>query len=466
MNKVVKGFGIAILRMAVAILLATCGKIAPNDRNSAVDEDKTDVTSSSDLPVAVSGVNLVTTENPDVRVTKTGPKLVAVLQVINDAGTRVDAEGFSSDILGVVFSLESAAGKILVSSEKTSATLKASCAIAADGLSFTCDETDDGASILVALTSKSGKAAKSLKKTPPLLSGVTAVAQRNGGYLVAITGSGFDGSTPPEVTVAGVACGTFSVATSTQLECVLASGTAGAAVLLVTNPDGGATSSASLLVLPPKRLSAFSVVPGNSPGELALSWTYNSGATASYTALEIRRAAGGTAPSSCTEGTLITTISDFATTTYTDTGTASASYSYLLCLTGSSGTTGLDTASGTAAAGSCGGYSSGGYCWYLSATGDSCDQACSTHGAANLVGIRDHVGSGAANVSQCLAIAAVLAPTIVTGMDTSSCGALGQTGVGCHFLPMPSPSQVLRCTGAVTTTTAFYTAIRLCACNN
>ncbi|MFC1668994.1 Calx-beta domain-containing protein [Spirochaetota bacterium] len=69
---------------------------------------------------------------------------------------------------------------------------------------------------------------------------------------------------------------------------------------------------------------------------------------------------------------------------------------------------------------SCGGYSLGGYCWYLGALGENCDEACSTHSGCGLIGTRDYAGS-AGTIANCFTLLDALgAPGTGAPVDENS----------------------------------------------
>lgn len=105
---------------------------------------------------------------------------------------------------------------------------------------------------------------------------------------------------------------------------------------------------------------------------------------------------------------------------------------------------------------SCGDALVGGYCWYLGAQGQDCDQVCASHGGCNLIGTRDYAGSGG-NVTNC--------ENLLDAVGQGS-GSVSNypTTMGCYY----GVSMDQRARGSLTTncTSDISTATRVCACNN
>jgi hypothetical protein len=108
-----------------------------------------------------------------------------------------------------------------------------------------------------------------------------------------------------------------------------------------------------------------------------------------------------------------------------------------------------------ACAPACGGEMIGGYCWYLSAYNQSCDQACSGRGGCNLTGTRNYAGSGGTN-ARCDAVMDALA----TPRDTMQQNGEGD-GIGCSNFGFMHIRYA-----APTTTCGAKGFPRACACNN
>lgn len=109
----------------------------------------------------------------------------------------------------------------------------------------------------------------------------------------------------------------------------------------------------------------------------------------------------------------------------------------------------------------CGGITVGGYCWYISASGGSCDAACASHGGTSLTGTRNYAGSGG-TASQCNAV------FVAHGYSSSPADSGTCTGAyGCmRSTSNPSASNV-RCYNLDTTGSAVAGGFaRACACNN
>lgn len=449
-----------IMAAVVGLALRCSSGKSTNDRNSKDDSDP-DI-SSVNLPAGVSGVNLVDPDNAAVSATfGSDETFVASLMVKNPStGKRVAASGLAANTK-VSWNLVAANGTTVTKTNTSLTDANPVCTLSADSIQFACSGVSVGSFAKVFVSdAKTGKQAE-LVRIPPKLSSAAAIAQGDGSYAVTITGSGFSTDSAPEVVYADQTCGSVTSATETKINCLLPSGAPGSGALVVTNSDGTAASSKTLLTLPPARLSAFAVTGGASAGSLSITWTYRTGATGTYTSLSLRRTSGSTAPTSCTAGTLATTVTDFATTSFSDSGTAGTQYSYLVCITGPNGTTAADSATGTATAGTCSGYSAGGGCWYLGATNASCDSTCSTHGGADLASTRDYVGSGAASIANCQSLVQLLAGQAVSTLDGGSCG---PGGVGCYYIA--GLTQAARCTASTTVTSTAYTAQRLCSCIN
>lgn len=99
----------------------------------------------------------------------------------------------------------------------------------------------------------------------------------------------------------------------------------------------------------------------------------------------------------------------------------------------------------------------GNYCWYLSNTSESCDQACTTYGGCNLTGTRDYAGSNGTSAN-CEAVAVALGSPAGTPTEGPA-----SMAVGCNSR---TSTDVRRNTD--TTTTCAATASpheRFCACN-
>ncbi len=111
----------------------------------------------------------------------------------------------------------------------------------------------------------------------------------------------------------------------------------------------------------------------------------------------------------------------------------------------------------------CSGNIVGGHCWYLGASGQSCDAVCSSHGGCNLAGTRDYAGTGG-TLQNCQAVLSALGYTNSAGdLEISA-------GVGCGRWSFFGLGGNIRFTGGPTTCSAqnagFGTVSRACACNN
>jgi len=104
-----------------------------------------------------------------------------------------------------------------------------------------------------------------------------------------------------------------------------------------------------------------------------------------------------------------------------------------------------------------GGAEVGGFCWFLSAVGQSCDGICAAQSlSCDLAGTRDHAGSGG-SLANCAAVMVALGQGGDTPID-----AAGAFGIGCVYDDRP-----IRVTSPATTCAAdanFGTFPRACAC--
>lgn len=110
----------------------------------------------------------------------------------------------------------------------------------------------------------------------------------------------------------------------------------------------------------------------------------------------------------------------------------------------------------------CSGVSVGGYCWYASGAGQSCNQACSSHGGVNMAGTRDYAGSGG-TLDGCKSVAQALWGTTANNQSEDSSGI---NRIGCAilaFFPILATRMHFASTTADSSSSAYY---RACACNN
>ena len=114
----------------------------------------------------------------------------------------------------------------------------------------------------------------------------------------------------------------------------------------------------------------------------------------------------------------------------------------------------------------CNGTSYGGYCWYLTAQNQSCDQICAAHAGVNVVGTNAY-GAGGSD-AQCAALMTQLHPGINTwGVSLRNiplCDAAANYGWGCYMVT--NLNTAYRCEYPLRTDTAFFNTQRACACNN
>lgn len=116
----------------------------------------------------------------------------------------------------------------------------------------------------------------------------------------------------------------------------------------------------------------------------------------------------------------------------------------------------IDTVQGTSK--TCSGNTVGGYCWYMSATFDNCDNTCTPHGGYNAA-TRTYTGDTGTN-AQCDAVLLALGSADVDGTSADSgCSA----ATGCMFV---SSGGNTRCTNLPTTSSASEVnfGTRACAC--
>jgi hypothetical protein len=118
----------------------------------------------------------------------------------------------------------------------------------------------------------------------------------------------------------------------------------------------------------------------------------------------------------------------------------------------------------------CGGQRLGGHCFYLGAWGESCDQACLTHGGCDLAGTRDYAGSAGTD-GQCVAALGALgqagAPHQAYSNNPYGCQLCWPStpytywspGVGITPTPCVYPSCETDCSGSA------GICRRVCACN-
>lgn len=117
----------------------------------------------------------------------------------------------------------------------------------------------------------------------------------------------------------------------------------------------------------------------------------------------------------------------------------------------------LDTAVGTVS-GDCGGQWNGGYCWYRSASSQSCTDVCSTHGGYNAA-TRTYTGDQGTNANCGSVMNGLGSPAGTSATSSSDCKD-GAQNSGCSF----SLSSNMRCTNGATTA-GYAGNQRACACN-
>ncbi|MGH7290457.1 MAG: hypothetical protein ACREJT_04555, partial [Myxococcota bacterium] len=106
-----------------------------------------------------------------------------------------------------------------------------------------------------------------------------------------------------------------------------------------------------------------------------------------------------------------------------------------------------------------GGQVVGGFCWFLGALGQDCDDACASHGLTYSAATQTYAGSGgSATLANCQTVMTALGEG-TTFIDFGSCF----DGFGCaRNVPV---SQYYRCTNIPTNSTAVHpTGERACAC--
>lgn len=109
----------------------------------------------------------------------------------------------------------------------------------------------------------------------------------------------------------------------------------------------------------------------------------------------------------------------------------------------------------------CGGTLVGGYCYYMGATGASCNATCSSHGGVNgaTTNYSGHLGSQA----NCVAVLAAFGYSSGTFYDLSCGGAAYQ--IGCYYNTY-SPGARGRCTDGTSYSATDMWSKPACACNN
>lgn len=109
----------------------------------------------------------------------------------------------------------------------------------------------------------------------------------------------------------------------------------------------------------------------------------------------------------------------------------------------------------------CSGALVGGHCWYLSASNQNCDQACSVRGGCNLNGIRDFSGASNTNCKSVLdAIRNVSYHTVTVDSNAYYAGAGCISGIN-----IDHPELSFRNTAPATCDKAVFNP-RVCACND
>lgn len=123
---------------------------------------------------------------------------------------------------------------------------------------------------------------------------------------------------------------------------------------------------------------------------------------------------------------------------------------------------------GVTAGSCCAGVVVGGYCWYLSAPGESCTTACTSHGGCNLEGTRNYTGSGG-NFTQCIEVMSALGQNVnVTQYDNYNGWA---DGCNMYYSNTYPGWYLMRSSDPPTTCEFSYGGAygfesRACACNN
>ncbi|NBX91626.1 MAG: hypothetical protein EBQ85_00155, partial [Proteobacteria bacterium] len=157
----------------------------------------------------------------------------------------------------------------------------------------------------------------------------------SGGGQMIIQGSGFQkGAT---VTISGTPCDNVFYQDYSELQCTIPPGSfAGPNSIAVTNPSGATTSDSMLFsyIGDPNALMSS----GNSNTSIHLSWNPAGGSTRAY---QVAYQSGNSAPTTCSNGTVIDESTVGAATSYTVSGlTAGTRYSFRVCAVDASGVLG------------------------------------------------------------------------------------------------------------------------------
>jgi IPT/TIG domain len=164
--------------------------------------------------------------------------------------------------------------------------------------------------------------------TKPVITSLTAQGSAAGGTRVTINGSSFTAST--KVSFGSVAGTAVAVASTTRLTVTAPAHAIGTVSVSVVTSYGTSAAKPFSFVMPPVAAVHASSDIGATAGsaKVTLSWTNPN--FAGYTGVMIRRTAGGIAPATATDGTLVKDVASPATT-FTDTGlTQHTEYTYAL----------------------------------------------------------------------------------------------------------------------------------------
>jgi hypothetical protein len=121
------------------------------------------------------------------------------------------------------------------------------------------------------------------------------------------------------------------------------------------------------------------------------------------------------------------------------------------------------TPTGVVLSNCCSGTLVGGYCWYLGASGQSCDTACSTHGGTNIAGTNGYAGAGGTNAQCQLVINTLDQPYTYAVSDNSQPGA---TAAGCGKVNLNGGERRRYLVNPTTGSATYPGFRRTCACNN
>lgn len=217
--------------------------------------------------------------------------------------------------------------------------------------------------------------------------------------------------------------------------------------------------------IPPPALSAFDVVAALDTAQAATVTVTLPSTTHDYQRIDIRYLAGATPPAAaCNNGTVFKTynVGGFVSESFDYALTASATYSYRVCIYDKQGNlTASNTKSSAVTSKACAGVMKGSYCWYVALPNTNCNDACTTHGGGDLVGTRDYVGSAGTDANCQLVMNLLGAPGTATA--DSSC----LIAAGCTYDTAFGYNNRRRCSNMTTTLGAGnFSTTRACACNN